>query len=67
MAPKTFNRDDCHCGKNHDSLEHISRGVISLLIRGEISYADAPAALERAAMSVGWTHPSYFPITNTEI
>lgn len=57
MALKTFNVPDCKCGKNHDSLQHIAKGALYLVLRGEMDVATAAAQIEKAAIDVGWTHP----------
>lgn len=57
MAQKTFNTPDCKCGKNHDSIEHITKGILYLVLRGDMHPGDAAAALQKAAIEVGWTHP----------
>jgi hypothetical protein len=58
-ARKTYNRPDCHCGEDHDSIKHIVHATLVALRMGVFAAAPDPeqaasAAAEKAAADVGW-------------
>lgn len=53
----TFNRDDCHCGADHDTLSSIVLQTMSLARSGQVHWTDNEFAeyVAAAAEHVGWT------------
>lgn len=54
-ATKTFNRDDCFCGLDHDTLDHIVRQTLALATAGRIHSEDQfVGIIVKSAEEVGW-------------
>jgi len=53
----TFNREDCKCGADHDTLESIVLQAIALVRGGAVELTDEEFAqhVADAAEQVGWT------------
>ena len=59
MPTATYNVEDCTCGLDHDSIEHIAAMVILRVAEAKengeyFSVGDIGAAIERSARKVGW-------------
>lgn len=50
----TFNRADCHCGRDHDSLEHLMMKLVGLHFQRQLQPDEIPDLLGKLAAQVGW-------------